>query len=34
MKSASGHSTELVVDSVKQTKDLPDSAFSPLTLDR
>jgi hypothetical protein len=34
MKSAAGHSTELVVDSVKQTKDLPDSAFSPLTLDR
>lgn len=34
MKSASGHATELVVDSVKPTKDLPDSAFSPLTLDR
>jgi hypothetical protein len=34
MKNASGHATELVVDSVKQTKDLPDSAFSPLTLDR
>ena len=34
MKSAAGHATELVVDSVKPTKDLPDSAFSPLTLDR
>jgi hypothetical protein len=34
MKNASGHATELVVDSVKQTKDLPDSSFSPLTLDR
>ncbi|HEX3597828.1 MAG TPA: outer membrane lipoprotein-sorting protein, partial [Polyangiaceae bacterium] len=34
MKSASGHSTELVVDSVKPSKDLPDAAFSPLTLDR
>ena len=34
MKSANGHATELVVDSVKSAKDLPDSAFSPLTLDR
>ncbi|HEX4339351.1 MAG TPA: outer membrane lipoprotein-sorting protein [Polyangiaceae bacterium] len=34
MKSASGHATELVVDSVKPSKDLPDAAFSPLTLDR
>ena len=34
MKNASGHATELVVDSVKQSKDLPDSAFSPLNLDR
>lgn len=34
MKSASGHATELIVDSVTPAKDLPDSAFSPLTLDR
>jgi hypothetical protein len=34
MKSSNGHATELVVDSVEPKKDLPDAAFSPLTLDR
>jgi hypothetical protein len=34
MKSANGHATELVVDSIEPRKDLPDAAFSPLTLDR
>ena len=34
MKSADGHQTELVVDSVSQKKDFPDSTFSPLNLDR
>ena len=34
MKSSNGHATEMVVDSVEPKKDLPDAAFSPLTLDR
>jgi len=34
MKSSNGHATELVVDSVEPKRDLPDAAFSPLTLDR
>jgi hypothetical protein len=34
MKSSNGHATEMVVDSVESKKDLPDAAFSPLTLDR
>jgi hypothetical protein len=34
MKSADGHQTELVVDSVSPKKDFTDATFSPLTLDR
>lgn len=34
MKSADGHQTELVVDSISPKKDFPDSTFSPLNLDR
>lgn len=34
MQSEKGHATELVVDELEPRKDLPDSAFSPTSLDR
>jgi hypothetical protein len=34
MKSENGHSTELIVDSLERKDDLPDSEFSPTSLDR
>lgn len=34
MQSEKGHATELIVDELEPKKDLPDSAFSPTSLDR
>jgi outer membrane lipoprotein-sorting protein len=34
MKSENGHSTELIVDSLERRDDIPDSEFSPDSLDR
>jgi len=34
MQAANGHATELVVDSLEEKEDLPDSMFSPTALER